>query len=193
MKSAVGGVLFIDEAYSLSGDQYGTEAIDTLVKEMEDKRDDLVVIVAGYPVPMEIFIAQNPGLASRFRTTIDFADYTDDELVGIFRKLAADADYDVSDDVEQHLRAMLAQVQRGPTFGNGRYSRNTPGEVPSGRTRGACGRSRIRTSTPFAPWSPQTFRPTALELDLAHPLVAQDGEQPEHSGTTPEEDEVQPS
>ena len=78
VKSAEGGVLFIDEAYSLAGDQYGTEAIDTLVKEMEDKRNDLVVIVAGYPLPMAVFIAQNPGLESRFRTTIDFADYTDD-------------------------------------------------------------------------------------------------------------------
>ena len=83
--SAVGGVLFIDEAYSLAGDQYGTEAVDTLVKEMEDRRDDLVLIVAGYPDPMVVFIAQNPGLASRFRTTIEFADYTDDELLGIFR------------------------------------------------------------------------------------------------------------
>ena len=82
--SAIGGVLFIDEAYSLAGDQYGDEAIDTLVKEMEDHRDDLVVIVAGYPDPMAVFIAQNPGLASRFRTTIEFADYTDDELVAIF-------------------------------------------------------------------------------------------------------------
>ncbi len=78
-------MLFIDEAYSLAGDQYGTEAIDTLVKEMEDKRDDLVVIVAGYPLPMQVFIAQNPGLESRFRTTIDFADYTDDELVADLR------------------------------------------------------------------------------------------------------------
>ena len=78
--SAAGGVLFIDEAYSLAGDQYGQESVDTLVKEMEDRRDDLVLIVAGYPDPMALFIAQNPGLASRFRTTIEFADYTDDEL-----------------------------------------------------------------------------------------------------------------
>ncbi len=86
--SAAGGVLFIDEAYSLAGDQYGTEAVDTLVKEMEDRRDDLVLIVAGYPDPMAVFIAQNPGLSSRFRTTIEFADYTDAELVGIFTGLA---------------------------------------------------------------------------------------------------------
>ena len=122
--SAVGGVLFIDEAYSLAGDQYGTEAVDTLVKEMEDRRDDLVVIVAGYPEPMAFFIAQNPGLASRFRTTIEFADYSDDELVDIFEVLAEAADYDLTDAVEQRFREMLKDVRRGPTFGNGRYSRN---------------------------------------------------------------------
>jgi hypothetical protein len=122
--SAVGGVLFIDEAYSLAGDQYGTEAVDTLVKEMEDRRDDLVVIVAGYPGPMAIFVAQNPGLASRFRTTIEFADYSDDELVGIFTGLAESADYDVSDDCRARFRSILATTPRGPSFGNGRFARN---------------------------------------------------------------------
>jgi adenylate kinase family enzyme len=121
---ADGGVLFIDEAYSLAGDQYGQEAVDTLVKEMEDKREDLVVIVAGYPVPMEFFIAQNPGLASRFRTTITFADYTDDELVAIFTSLANKADYDVSEEVATRFRELLAEVERGPSFGNGRFARN---------------------------------------------------------------------
>ena len=122
--SAVGGVLFIDEAYSLSGDQYGTEAIDTLVKEMEDKREDLVVIVAGYPVPMAVFIGQNPGLESRFRTIIDFPDYTDDELVQIFQVMATDAEYDAGDEVLERLREILAGVERGPRFGNARYVRN---------------------------------------------------------------------
>ncbi|WP_182526115.1 AAA family ATPase [Nocardioides dongkuii] len=122
--SATGGVLFIDEAYALAGDQYGQEAVDTLVKEMEDKRDDLVVIVAGYPVPMQVFIAQNPGLESRFRTTIDFADYTDDELADIFGVLARSAEYDVDDAVLDALREILAGVERGPTFGNARYVRN---------------------------------------------------------------------
>jgi Holliday junction resolvasome RuvABC ATP-dependent DNA helicase subunit len=124
VKSAEGGVLFIDEAYSLAGDQYGQEAVDTLVKEMEDKRDDLVVIVAGYPLPMEVFVAQNPGLASRFRTTIDFADYTDDELAKIFGVMARGAEYDVDDAVIESLREILAGVERGPTFGNARYVRN---------------------------------------------------------------------
>ena len=122
--SAVGGVLFIDEAYSLAGDQYGTEAVDTLVKEMEDQRDDLVLIVAGYPDPMVVFIAQNPGLASRFRTTIEFADYADDELLAIFRRLAEGADYDVPEATGTRFATLLAATPRGPSFGNGRYARN---------------------------------------------------------------------
>ncbi|WP_148615671.1 AAA family ATPase [Nocardioides rubriscoriae] len=122
--SALGGVLFIDEAYSLAGDQYGTEAIDTLVKEMEDHRGDLVVIVAGYPLPMQVFIAQNPGLESRFRTHIDFVDYTDAELVDIFEVMAAAAEYDVSEPVLDRLRDILGGVERGPTFGNARWVRN---------------------------------------------------------------------
>ena len=122
--SAVGGVLFIDEAYSLAGDQYGKEAVDTLVKEMEDHRDDLVLIVAGYPDPMVIFVAQNPGLSSRFRTTIEFSDYADDELVEIFTSMAKAADYDVNDDCLSRFRTILSVTPRGATFGNGRFARN---------------------------------------------------------------------
>jgi hypothetical protein len=121
---AYGGVLFIDEAYSLNGDQYGEEAINTLVKEMEDHRDDLVVIVAGYPVPMEIFISNNPGLASRFRTTITFDDYTDEELRNIFTQMAAKSDYDLGEGVLDEFSALLAPQSRDETFGNGRFARN---------------------------------------------------------------------
>ena len=121
---AIGGVLFIDEAYSLAGDQYGEEAIDTLVKEMEDHRDDLVVVVAGYPLPMVEFVTSNPGLASRFRTTITFADYTDEELTAIFRRLAESADYAVSQATVDRFTQLLAHVVRDQTFGNGRYARN---------------------------------------------------------------------
>nr|WP_239579092.1 AAA family ATPase [Microlunatus panaciterrae] len=124
VKSAEGGVLFIDEAYSLAGDQYGQEAVDTLVKEMEDKRDDLVLIVAGYPDPMALFIAQNPGLSSRFRTTIEFDDYSDPELVDIFTAMASAADYDVSPDCLTRFSSILATTPRGGTFGNGRFARN---------------------------------------------------------------------
>jgi hypothetical protein len=122
--SAAGGVLFIDEAYSLAGDQYGQESVDTLVKEMEDRRDDLVLIVAGYPGPMAIFIAQNPGLASRFRTTIEFSDYTDEELVRILEDMAKAADYDLDDACVERFGAILAMTPRGPVFGNGRFARN---------------------------------------------------------------------
>ncbi len=122
--SALGGVLFIDEAYSLAGDQYGEEAINTLVKEMEDNRHDLVVIVAGYPLPMARFISENPGLASRFRTTIFFDDYTDDELAGIFTGMAAKADYDLGPEALDAFRTLLGRQLRDETFGNGRFARN---------------------------------------------------------------------
>ncbi|WP_406832294.1 AAA family ATPase [Pedococcus sp. KACC 23699] len=129
VSSAAGGVLFIDEAYSLTGsfaggDQYGQESVDTLVKEMEDRRDDLVVIVAGYPAPMTAFIAANPGLASRFRTTIDFEDYTDDELVAILQHLALGADYELEPAAVERFREVLGRTPRDSGFGNGRFSRN---------------------------------------------------------------------
>lgn len=129
VESAAGGVLFIDEAYSLTGagpqgDQYGQEAVDTLVKEMEDRRDDLVVIVAGYPAPMEAFIDANPGLASRFRTTIEFEDYSDDELVEILVKLARGADYELLPEATERFREVLGRTPRGSSFGNGRFARN---------------------------------------------------------------------
>ncbi|GAA0604209.1 AAA family ATPase [Kribbella sandramycini] len=127
--SAAGGVLFIDEAYSLTAgdlgaDQYGREAVDTLVKEMEDRRDDLVVIVAGYPEPMETFIAANPGLASRFRTTIAFDDYTDDELTDILTGLADGADYELVPAALERFHEILVATPRGRSFGNGRFARN---------------------------------------------------------------------
>ena len=141
--SAAGGVLFIDEAYSLAGDQYGTEAVDTLVKEMEDRRDDLVVIVAGYPEPMATFIAANPGLASRFRTTIEFDDYTDDELVQILVHLAGGADYELvaggagavpraagGDPAGPHVRQRPVRPQRPG-------GRDRPARLAAARRRGA--------------------------------------------------------
>src|SRR4051812_4335049 len=121
---ATGGVLFIDEAYALTGDQYASEAVNTLVKEMEDHREDLVVIVAGYPEPMVGFIAQNPGLASRFTTTIEFDDYTDDELLAILDSIAGGSDYELTDDARTRVRHQLEAAPRTPAFGNGRFSRN---------------------------------------------------------------------
>ncbi|MGN6634450.1 MAG: AAA family ATPase, partial [Oryzihumus sp.] len=147
VSSAIGGVLFIDEAYSLTGDQYGEEAVDTLVKEMEDHRDDLVVIVAGYPAPMEAFVAANPGLASRFRTTVTFEDYTDEELRQILTRLADAADYTLGPGCVDAFTALLGTVPRGSTFGNGRYARNV--------LEGAIGRHAWRLRDVAAPSTEQ--------------------------------------
>jgi len=117
-------VLFIDEAYSLAGDQYGQESVDTLVKEMEDRRDDLVVIVAGYPAPMATFVGANPGLASRFRTTIEFENYTDDELTDILTGLSEAADYELVPESLEKFREILVATPRDSSFGNGRFARN---------------------------------------------------------------------
>jgi cell division septation protein DedD len=121
--SAVGGCLFIDEAYGLAHDDFGHEAIDTLVKGMEDHRDELLVIVAGYPEPMQRFISSNPGLESRFRLTMNFEDYTDDELVEIFSRIAAASDFSPQEATVTRLRDILAETPRGEGFGNGRFVR----------------------------------------------------------------------
>jgi Holliday junction resolvasome RuvABC ATP-dependent DNA helicase subunit len=121
---ALGGALFIDEAYALAGDEFGSEAIDTLVKEMEDHRDELLVIVAGYPAPMQRFIDSNPGLESRFRLTLFFDDYRDDELVEIFTRIASGADFTPTEDALAALRALLQATPRDEGFGNGRFVRN---------------------------------------------------------------------
>ncbi|WP_082608693.1 AAA family ATPase [Oerskovia sp. Root918] len=122
--TAIGGVLFIDEAYGLAEDQYGAEAINTLVKDMEDHRDDLVVIVAGYPGPMAGFIATNPGLESRFSTTITFDDYSDAELRGIFERMATSADFEPLPTTLDRFEQMVSLVPRTEGFGNGRHARN---------------------------------------------------------------------
>jgi hypothetical protein len=121
---SIGGVLFIDEAYALAEDDFGQEAISTLVKEMEDHRDDLVVIVAGYPGPMRTFIESNPGLESRFRLTLRFDDYSDDQLVAIFRGMATASDFEPDDACIAAVRATLAMQDRGEGFGNARFVRN---------------------------------------------------------------------
>jgi len=127
VEQALGGVLFIDEAYSLAGrgeQDYGKEAIDALVKEMEDERGDLVVIAAGYPRPMEELLGSNPGLASRFRTTLHFPDYSTDELIEIFGLFCDGAGYKLSSEGEALLCRRLDEAERGEGFGNGRLVRN---------------------------------------------------------------------
>lgn len=120
--AALGGILFVDEAYGLTRNDFGIEAIDTLVKGMEDHRDELVVIVAGYTDEMREFLASNPGLQSRFPTTITFADYSAAELVDILRRIAADNDYTIPDD--PRLAEAVAARMSGPGFGNAREMRN---------------------------------------------------------------------
>ncbi|MEV4312789.1 AAA family ATPase [Actinocrispum sp. NPDC049592] len=124
---ALGGVLFIDEAYSLTPawyDGYGSEAIAELIKLMEEHRDDLVVIAAGYDGKMAKFMEANPGLSSRFPTTLRFPDYTDDELVEIFTKMTEKAGYTLHADVVPAVYDLLRGTERGESFGNGRYMRN---------------------------------------------------------------------
>ncbi len=126
-EQALGGILFIDEAYALAqgGEQdFGAEAIAALLKQMEDKRRDLAVIVAGYPEPMNKFLDSNPGIRSRFPKTITFPDYTDDEMVRIFEAMGADHSYKADAGAIEKLRARLAAEPRGPMFGNGRFVRN---------------------------------------------------------------------
>ncbi|WP_052847689.1 right-handed parallel beta-helix repeat-containing protein [Streptomyces avicenniae] len=124
---ALGGVLFIDEAYALTppgvAQDFGGEAIATLVKLMEDHRDEVVVIAAGYPGEMDRFVGSNPGLASRFTRSLRFADYTDDELVRIVEHHARRHRYELSDAARKALGTHLAAVPRGERFGNGRTAR----------------------------------------------------------------------
>ncbi|MFJ4553825.1 right-handed parallel beta-helix repeat-containing protein [Streptomyces sp. NPDC088817] len=126
---ARGGVLFIDEAYALSpedaGRDFGKEAIDTLVKLMEDQRDAVVVIVAGYTAEMERFLSVNPGVASRFSRTITFSDYGPDELLRIVEQQAEEHEYRLAPDTAEALLAYFSAVPKGPAFGNGRTARQT--------------------------------------------------------------------
>lgn len=130
IESALGGVLFIDEAYSLyrgEQDSFGLEAIDTLVKGMEDHRDELVVILAGYTREMETFLTANSGLASRFPNRIEFPDYTAVELLQITQVLAKNKGYTLAEACTEPLLGYYARWQESDarTAGNGRLARNT--------------------------------------------------------------------
>jgi stage V sporulation protein K len=129
IKRALDGVLFVDEAYALTpggGDgrlDFGAEAVETLLKRMEDYRHRLVVIVAGYPRLMRRFLDSNPGLRSRFAREIVFPDYTTDELVAITGKFLAENEYRLGDGAEEVLRRILAGPERSEGFGNARFAR----------------------------------------------------------------------
>ncbi|MDH3293914.1 MAG: AAA family ATPase, partial [Acidimicrobiia bacterium] len=128
VRKALDGVLFIDEAYALSPEgigrnDFGPEAVETLLKRMEDHRERLVVIVAGYPKLMERFLQSNPGLRSRFSREIEFPDYVAEELVEIFLNMATDADYRLDGDGKVTLDRIFTVTAGSPGFGNGRYAR----------------------------------------------------------------------
>jgi hypothetical protein len=165
---AHGGVLLIDEAYSLvrgGENDFGREAIDTVVKAMEDRRDSVVVIVAGYPDEMDAFLDANPGLRSRFPKTIEFPDYTTDELVGIFTSIAEDNHYTLGPGATDEVRAWLEAFPRGKGFGNGRLARNL--------FEHAVGKHATRIVTLDAPSDEQLT--TLMPDDIAEP-----GEGPGH-------------
>jgi stage V sporulation protein K len=128
MDKAKGGVLFIDEAHSLTrnkdGKDFGTEVIDTLLTYMENYRDDLVVIAAGYSDDMDKFLDSNPGLKSRFVRTFNFEDYNNMELIDILNTYLEEFDYYVTDDAQSEIIGILNKEREKPQFSNARYIRN---------------------------------------------------------------------
>ena len=127
IEKAMGGVLFIDEAYALNGrseNDFGQEAIDTILKAMEDHRDDLVVIVAGYTDLMDRFIHSNPGLESRFNRFLLFDDYTIDEMVEIFRMQCKKGCYQLTEEAQPLIRDYITEESADDSFGNARGVRN---------------------------------------------------------------------
>jgi stage V sporulation protein K len=127
IRRALDGVLFIDEAYSLAPEarhmDFGPEAIEALLKRMEDYRERLIVIVAGYPRLMHGFLDSNPGLRSRFAREIFFPDYPTEDLLAITRKFGADYEYELAAGAEDALRSIFDAAKRGEGFGNARYAR----------------------------------------------------------------------
>ena len=128
LKKAMGGVLFIDEAYYLykpdNERDYGSEAIEILLQVMENQRDDLVVILAGYKEPMDRFYESNPGLSSRIANHIDFPDYSVDELLTIAKMMLEEQQYQLTPDAEVALRVYIARRKQKPLFANARSIKN---------------------------------------------------------------------
>ena len=148
IQSALGGILFIDEAYSLtskSENDYGAEAIDTLLKAMEDHRDDLIVIVAGYPALMDKFLYSNPGLESRFNKFIYFEDYNEEELYNIFQLMSKESNLTINEAGDNYLKEYFKKVyeNRSSNFANGRAVRNLFEEVITNQANRLANKSEI--------------------------------------------------
>ncbi len=170
IEKAMGGVLFIDEAYALNGrseNDFGQEAIDTLLKAMEDHRDDLVVIVAGYDEPMEKFISSNPGLQSRFNKYMYFPDYNGEELMAMFRSRCKKNGYVLTEEADEFALALFCDMyeNRDDNFGNGRDVRNRFEDVVS--------RQANRLAAMEAPTKDDLM--TIIKADL---LASEDEEEP---------------
>jgi hypothetical protein len=168
-KKALGGVLFIDEAYSLDGHgyDYGREAVETLLTFMEAHRGNFVVIVAGYPQEMKKFIESNPGLRSRFDTTLLFPDFDDDELLSVFETMVHRHDYRFGVGAKDAVRTAIARLPRGRGFGNAREVRRLFDEVvcnhamsligehdPTERQLALITRRAVEQATPARPAQP---------------------------------------
>jgi replication-associated recombination protein RarA len=181
--SALDGILFIDEAYALAGrgaEDFGNEAIETLLKRMEDDRDRLIVIVAGYTGPMEQFIASNPGLESRFTNYLNFPDYAPDALAEIFHRMAAQSGLVCSPETETKVLALCANLYAGRNdqFGNAREMRNMfEAAVRNQSTRlvasGKCDHESLTTLAPEdVPDDFKTGLPAAPGIKPASPRTA---------------------
>ncbi|MBO4452709.1 MAG: AAA family ATPase, partial [Clostridia bacterium] len=160
-KAAMGGVLFIDEAYSLVDDSnsFGDEAINTIVQEMENLREDLVVIFAGYPDEMEQFLAKNPGLRSRIAFHVPFADYSAAELCDIARLIGKTKGIAFSEGAVEKLSVLFESARLTPDFGNGRYVRNVI-EL-----------SRMNQASRILAMDPDEVNDTALSMIEAEDIV----------------------
>jgi SpoVK/Ycf46/Vps4 family AAA+-type ATPase len=150
IEQAKGGILFIDEAYALvkgTENDFGQESIEVILKSMEDYRDDLVVIVAGYTDRMEQFLSSNPGLRSRFPRVVDFPDYPADQLFEIFRRVADQSKYRVAAEAQLTLKTELQRMwqHRGPEFANARDVRNFFERVVSQQANRVSGSRKITT------------------------------------------------
>lgn len=132
VKEAMGGILFIDEAYALcrgDDDTFGHEAVDELIAAIENNKDYMMVILAGYKEEMQEFLKSNPGFKSRIRNEIEFEDYSVEEMVGIFKKMVAERSMQLEPDIDEELYRMIEQKSKVPDFGNARGVRNLFDEV----------------------------------------------------------------